>query len=281
MSNVAHSKCPNTHEAPAIYIPRHRNVIYQIFNEHFQNFTDNYEEKYASNCGLYNLERIAEVVNKFLECGDYTQALARIVCTNPKCDYEYFRPFSCKAFYSCPSCTKKKSLLFGEYLSNELLLRLPHRHITWTLPKALRIFLKNDKSLFADISKMIFKLINKFYNLAACKSITTGCALCYQSYGNLLRHNSHFHGVLLEGGFDKEGNFIFIPIHNTVKLTQSFRQMVVKYFHDKGLITKSFAYNLLSWKNSGFSIKNSFRIYGSEQKKMESIGQYYQILWAL
>ncbi|MBA7637059.1 hypothetical protein ES703_44691 [subsurface metagenome] len=146
--------------------------------------------------------------------------------------------------------------------------------MTWTLPKALRIFLKNDKSLFADISKLIFKLINKFYNLAACKSITTACSLCYQSYGDLLRHNSHFHGLFLEGGFDKEGDFVFIPIHDTAKLTQSFRQMVVSYFYDKGLITKSFAQNLLSWKNSGFSIKNSFRIYGSEQKKMESIGQY-------
>ena len=274
MVTLTRSKCPHTQEAPSVYIPRHRNVIYHIFSEHFQNFTDNYEEKYASNCGLYNLERIIEIVNKFLECGDYKEGLARITCTNPNCDYQYFRPFSCKTFYFCPSCTKKKSLLFGEYLRNELLLRLPHRHMTWTLPKALRVFLKNDKSLFAHISKMIFKLISNFYNLAACKSITTGCTLCYQSYGDLLRFNSHFHGVFLEGGFDKDGNFIFIPIHDTAKLTQSFRQMVVKYFYAKGLITNSFAQNLLSWKNSGFSIKNSFRIYGSEQKKMEAIGQY-------
>jgi len=36
------------------------------------------------------LDRITEVVNKFLECGDYTQAPARIACTNPNCDYGYF-----------------------------------------------------------------------------------------------------------------------------------------------------------------------------------------------
>jgi len=50
--------------------------------------------------------------------------ISRIICTNPKCDYQYFRPFSCKVFYFCPSCTKKKGPLFGEYLSNELLLRV-------------------------------------------------------------------------------------------------------------------------------------------------------------
>jgi hypothetical protein len=49
---------------------------------------------------------------------------------------------------------------------------------------------------------------------------------------------------------------------------------VLDYFYDKSLITRSFARNLLGWKNSGFSIKSSFRIYGSEQKKMESIGRY-------
>ena len=116
--------------------------------------------------------------------------------------------------------------------------------MTWTLPKSLRIFLKNDKKLFSQISRMIFEIINNFYNLAASKSITTsittGCLLCYQSFGDLLRFNSHFHGVFLEGGFDKDGNFVFIPIHNTERLTQAFRQIVINYFYAKGLITKSF-----------------------------------------
>ena len=198
MAALCRSKCPHAHATPAVYIPRQRNVIYHIFYDHFQSFSDNYDEKHASHCGLYNMDRITEVVAKFLEYDDYKEGLARIVCIDPDCDYEYFSPFSCKAFYFCPSCTIKKSLLLGEHLSNELILRLPHRHMTWTLPKDLRVFLKNDRSLFSDISKMIFKLISKFYNLAACKSITTGCTLCYQSYGDLLRNNPHFHGVFLE-----------------------------------------------------------------------------------
>ena len=121
MATVTRSKCPHYHEAPSVYIPRHRNVIYQIFNEHFQNFTDNYEEKYASNCGLYNLERITEVVTKFLECGEYKEGLARITCTNPNCDYQYFKPFSYKTFYFCPSCTKKKSLLIQKKILNMMI----------------------------------------------------------------------------------------------------------------------------------------------------------------
>ena len=67
---------------------------------------------------------------------------------------------------------------------------------------------------------------------------------------------------------------MFIPIHNTEMLNQTLRQMVINYFYAKDLITKSFDQNPLSWKNSGFSIKNSFRIYGFKDRTRESIGQY-------
>ena len=57
-------------------------------------------------------------------------------------------------------------------------------------------------------------------------------------------------------------------------MTYTYYNKLVNYFFDKGLITKSFAENLLSWKNPGFSIENSFRIYGSHDRTRESIGQY-------
>ncbi len=59
--------------------------------------------------------------------------IARIQCTNPQCKEEFFRPFSCKGFHLCPSCSQKRTLLFAEYVANELLLRLPHRLITFSL----------------------------------------------------------------------------------------------------------------------------------------------------
>jgi ABC-type sugar transport system ATPase subunit len=34
----------------------------------------------------------------------------------PYPSYEYFRPFSCKGFFLCPSCSQKRTLLFAEYL---------------------------------------------------------------------------------------------------------------------------------------------------------------------
>ncbi len=52
------------------YIPRGRNFLHTIFENHFKNFTDHYEDKYEKNYGKYRLDRIISVVENFLECGD-------------------------------------------------------------------------------------------------------------------------------------------------------------------------------------------------------------------
>ncbi len=45
----------------------------------------------------------------------------------------------------------------------------------------------------------------------------------YQSFGDIMRFNSHWHGIILEGGFDTDGHFVFIPIHALDKMTECFK----------------------------------------------------------
>ena len=176
------------------------------------------------NCIIPFLERITEVVDEFLKCGDYKEGVARIKCQNPDCGHDFFVPLSCLCFYLCPSCHQKRTLLFGEQIANEVLLRLPHRQFVFTLPKALRVFLKHNRLLFSDISHLIFDLIQNYYNEVSGKNITTGLILSYQTAGDFARWNCHWHGLLLEGGFDERGNFIFLPISNTKQMTELFRK---------------------------------------------------------
>jgi len=91
-----------------------------------------------------------------------------------------------------PGCSQKRTLLFGEYLTDEVLLKLPNKFFTLTLPKALRIFLKNDKYLFSEISKLIYSMIEDFYTEAAGQMIISGSCLVYQSFGDMMRFNSHW-----------------------------------------------------------------------------------------
>ena len=124
------------------------------------------------------------------------------------------------SFYLCPSCYQKRTLLFAEQVTGEVLLHLPHRQFVFTFCKALRPFFMHDRILFSKISRLIFDMIQCYYDEAAGKHIQAAAILSYQSFGDMIRANPHYHGIILEGGFDEEGNFVYLPISDTQKMTE-------------------------------------------------------------
>jgi len=254
------------------YIPRGRNQLHTIFDRHLDEFCDVYDEKYAAKYGVFRLERIRDIGERFLTCGDYRRGVARIRCTNPACGHDYFRPFSCKGFYLCPSCSQKRTLLFAEHLTNEVLLDLPHRQFVFTMPKALRPFFRHDRRLFAEVSRLIHTIISEFYNAAADKPLLSGVIAAHQTFGDQLRWNPHHHCLVLEGGFDEAGRFVHVPLSGLEQMTEVFRRRLIWLLVDKELLAEDFAQSLLSWKNSGFSIDNSVRL--TDVKSKESLAEY-------
>lgn len=65
------------------YIPRGQNVQ-KVFKEHFNDFREIYEQKYSKTYGQYSTDRITEVVEEFIKCGDYKEGLARIYGNDDK-----------------------------------------------------------------------------------------------------------------------------------------------------------------------------------------------------
>jgi len=114
-------------------------------------------------------------------------------------EHDYFRPFSCKGFYLCPSCSRKRTILFAEHLVNDVLLRLPHRQFVFTIPKMLRPFFRHNCRLFAEVSRLIYDILGEFYCAAAGRPLLTGIVVAHQTFGDMLRWNPHFHAIVLEG----------------------------------------------------------------------------------
>jgi transposase-like protein len=257
-----------------VYQPRGINALQRLLKEHFQSFADQYEAKHAIIYGRFRIERITEVVEKFVLCGDYSQGVARIQCTNPDCKYEYFRPFSCKSFYFCPSCSQKRTLLFSQYMNQRLLLALPHRQFVFTFPKLLRPYFRHNRRLFSEISRLIFAILQRFYDKAAKRPVRTGMVLAYQTSGEFLRWNPHFHCLVLEGGFDDRGKFVHIPLGEIQRMSEYFRRVVIKSFLKKELINAHLATSLINWKHSGFSVDHSIRIPAFSIRAREALSQY-------
>lgn len=257
------------------YIPRGQNVIQKILLDHYSDFEAIYDENYSKDYGgEYRVFRIHESVEKFKECGDYRKGIARIKCTNPECKHEYFRPFSCKQWYLCPSCHQKRVLSLSEHLCNEVLLKLPHRQLVFTIPKFLRVFFKYDRSLFSEISKLIYSIVNDYYSELRGVSLKSGAVISYQSSGDMLRWNSHWHCIFLEGGIDENNNFHFCSVKHLSYLTEVFRKKVINFFVNQELLNPKFANNTLTWKHSGFSVDNSVWLLKYDHKARMNLCQY-------
>ena len=157
------------------YHQRGVSSLQRLFRDHFSQLAVRYEAEFAKRLGKFRLERIIKAVERFLGCGDYRRGIARIQCTNPDCRLEYFRPFSCSVFHLCPSCSQKRTLLLGEYMNEQLLLRLPHRQFVFT----------------REISRLVYGLVRDFTSEATGKSIRCAALVVFQSAGEFVRWNPH------------------------------------------------------------------------------------------
>jgi len=159
-------------------------------------------------------------------------------------------------------------------MHEQLLLRLPHRQFVWTFPKILRPFFRHDRRLFSEISRLLFKMPADFYNEAAGKAIESAAVIAFQTAGDFVRFNPHYHGIVLEGGLDDQGRFVYVPIGDLSRMSEYFRRVIIKFFLEKQLINEKLSQNLLSWGHSGFSIDNQVKITAFGQKARESLSQY-------
>jgi hypothetical protein len=212
-----------------------------------------------------------------LDSGDYGKGIARIQCTNPHCRVEYFRPFS--VFHLCPSCSQKRTLLLGEYMNEQLLLRLPHPRagrgqFVFTLPKVLRVFFRHDRRLHGEISRLVYGLVRDFTTAAAGKRIRTAAVVVYQSSGRFSRWNPHGHGLFLDGGFDRDGRFVHVPTVDLAKMSACFRHRVIAFFLERQLLNERLAKNMIAWAHSGFSVDASVRIPAGSAKARVALSQY-------
>jgi hypothetical protein len=54
--------------------------------------------------------------------------------------------------------------------------------------------------------------------------------LAYQTSGEFLRGNPHFHCLVLEGGFDDRGKFVHIPLGDIQRMSEYFRRAIINLF---------------------------------------------------
>lgn len=180
------------------------------------------------------------VIDAILACrsGELGSTIYR--CTDPECDRTHFVHRSCGNRH-CPQCQKHKT---RQWLDSQLGRKLPGPHflLTFTLPKALRPFVRSHprvgyRALFASSSTSLQKLVRtpRFVG-----SNLPGATAVLHTWGRQLPFHPHVHFIVPAGGLSSDRQrwlpsrkTFFVPVR---ALSRVYRALFQERMRRDGLL---------------------------------------------
>ena len=205
---------PDASGRVGVYRPRRpwASPLYRLLEDHFAEFSTVYDERFAHRYGYWR-PVIAEVVEKYLACGILEHGFARVRCG--ACKHEYLLAFSCKCRYFCPSCHAKRLALWGLWLEETLLADVPHRQVVLAVPKRLRPYLLYNRALLGDLCRVAARTVISFIRATVGEGdLSVGIVASIQTHGSLANWHPHLHLLVTDGGFQADGTFVPLPLHD-------------------------------------------------------------------
>ena len=223
-------------------------IVYHYHQEYEKIYPDRYEPEYG-----YLRKRVMEVIYKFLDCGILEHGMARVYCK--ECGHDFFVTFSCKTRVLCPSCTQKRKLIWTDWVNNQVLKNIAHRHWIFTIPRVLRRLFYKDRSLLAHLASCAKEtLFDMFKVIYSDKDYMPGIILSIQTSGDLMTWHPHCHSLVSDGVFDQHGHFNPIPEMDSKKATIIFREKVFNMLKENNRISDLLISKMRQWNHSGFSV---------------------------
>ena len=175
----------------SIYRPRNpqNSAYYRCVEDHFESFEQVYHERFERQYGFFR-PYLRKVIYRYLDCGDPHNGFVRLRCKD--CGHEYLLAFSCTRRHFCPSCHQKRVVEFGEWLCQEVIKSVPHRHFVFSIPKILRRYFLYDRRLLSELSKCAWESLKVFFqDIVHEEDAVPGAVIAIQSFGDFLGFNNH------------------------------------------------------------------------------------------
>src|SRR5262245_54072461 len=171
----------------------HKNRFKQIFADGWEAFKRNYPR----------YEAVDEVVQKMLGCGDPAGGHAVYLC--PECQQRHLVAFSCKSQF-CLSCAKVHGQRWVETVQAMLHPGVTYRHLTLTLPQALRtLFYQHPAALLDGLMQAAQSAIDALVAQLKRQVIKLGYIVVLQTAGRKATYNPHLHVLMTDGGLRADG----------------------------------------------------------------------------
>ena len=151
------------------------------------------------------------------------------------------------------------AFLWIDSLRTQILLPVPHRFWTFSIPKRLRpFFMHNRKLLSLMVAAANHALTAPLTGGNIIDGIRPGIIALIQTHSDSLDWNPHLHMIVTNGLVDYTN--VKCPTFQAVKrwegavITEIFRWRLLRSLVKKNVITPEIADNMLSWPHSGFNV---------------------------
>jgi len=261
-------------EREVAYRPRHpqRTALYRLFERHFDDYVRSHEGRFERPSGPLR-PVVPRTVEAYLDCGRLFGGFARLRC--PQCKGEHLLAFSCQTRNFCSSCQAKRAALFAEKLECEILAPVPHRHIVFTIPKALRGLFERDRKLLGLLPRCAFGAVRLLYQEHFARhDALPGMVASIQTFGSALNFHPHVHALVTDGLLEHGGAFLPLTAPGLAALNELFRRLVLAALVKAERLTEGFRDSLLTWHHSGFSVYGAQVVLPEETGRIAHLARY-------
>ena len=202
-----------------------------------------------------------------LEC-----PFARLWC--PICRTSVLCPFSCRGRNFCPSCEKKKQLLWAEWLQEDVLAPVPHRHVVLTMPRLLRGIFRKRRELLLDLSQCAAEALAEYMRRHLAAHSRPGIVVSINTSGDLMQWHPHGHLLSSDGAFSDDGTFHPLEVWDGEAVMKLFRERLLARLIERHAISQELARKLLKWRHPGFSAHIGEPMAVEDKKALEDVASY-------
>jgi hypothetical protein len=164
--------------------------------------------------------------------------------------------------------------LWAEWLREELLAPVAHRHVVLTVPRLLRPLFRRRRELLVELARAAAEASVELLRRATGEDLRSGLVVSLATAGDLLQWHPHLHILATDGGFAAGGTFVGPAQWDATLLMSLFRQRLLARLLDRHAISQQLVKKLLAWRHPGFSAHVGEPIPPEDKKRLEDTAAY-------
>ena len=147
--------------------------------------------------------------------------------------------------------------------------RLAHRHVVFTVPRALRGLFERERRLLSLLSRCAYESVRRTWATGfGVRGAVPGMMASIQTFGSYANFHPHIHALVTNGVMTPAGEYLPLPEWTPGVIEEVFRRLVVRGLVRAERLSEEFREVLLGWERSGFSVYGEQVVVEGEEDRL-------------